>query len=135
MQHLGEKLPISRWQRDLSDSTVLRNIGSGFAHNLIAYNSLLKGLAKLQLNQQVINDDLDKCWEILAEPIQTVMRRYGVPEPYEKLKLLTRGQRITRESLIAFINKLKIPETAKAQLRTLTPSSYLGNAISQAKSI
>jgi adenylosuccinate lyase len=135
MQHLAEKLPISRWQRDLTDSTVLRSSGTGFAHSLIAYHATLKGLSKLSLNPAVLQRDLDNSWEVLAEPIQTVMRRYGVEQPYEKLKELTRGQAINETVLREFINKLDIPEDAKASLRALRPDNYIGNAIEQAKSI
>jgi len=133
--HLTAKLPISRWQRDLTDSTVLRNLGVGFGHSLIAYESSLKGIGKLELNAEVINRDLDNCWEILAEPVQTVMRRYNVPEPYEKLKALTRGKGITQEGLHSFIGKLEIPDNAKAQLKALKPGTYIGNAVEQANSI
>lgn len=133
--HLASKLPISRWQRDLTDSTVLRNLGVGFGHSLIAYQATLKGVGKLELNAPVINNDLDNCWEILAEPVQTVMRRYNIEEPYEKLKALTRGKGITREALLEFVETLDMPETAKASLRELTPASYIGNAIAQAKKI
>jgi len=133
--HLAQKLPISRWQRDLTDSTVLRNMGVGFGYSLIAYQSTLKGIGKLELNQQRLADDLDNAWEVLAEPVQTVMRRYNIPEPYEKLKALTRGQAITRETIQAFIETLEIPETAKAELRQLTPASYIGNAPDQAKAV
>ncbi len=125
---LSEKLPISRWQRDLTDSTVLRNIGVGIAHTSIALQSTLKGISKLQLNAAVIEADLDNNWEVLAEPIQTVMRRYGIEKPYEKLKELTRGQRITAEDLAVFITKLDIPEHAKQALIELTPRSYTGYA-------
>jgi adenylosuccinate lyase len=135
LQHLAEKLPISRWQRDLTDSTVLRNAGAGLAYSLIAYRSLLKGLGKLELDPQTITSELDTRWEVLAEPVQTVMRRYGIPQPYEKLKQLTRGQSITRERLHQFINKLDIPAKAKQRLCALTPSRYLGNAIQQARDI
>jgi adenylosuccinate lyase len=135
MQHLAEKLPISRWQRDLTDSTVLRNIGTGLAHSTIAYHSLLKGLGKLELNSDVILADLENSWEVLAEPIQTVMRRYGVDQPYEKLKLLTRGQAITQEVLQQFIDSLAIPDEAKAELKQLTPASYIGNAVEQAQNL
>ncbi|MDX1489948.1 MAG: adenylosuccinate lyase [Pseudohongiellaceae bacterium] len=135
MQHLGEKLPISRWQRDLTDSTVLRNIGTGFAHSVIAYSATLKGLSKLEINAEALLADLDASWEVLAEPIQTVMRRYDVEQPYEKLKALTRGQRITAEVLNTFIDTLDIPEDAKAALRQLRPENYIGNAIDQAKAI
>jgi adenylosuccinate lyase len=135
MQHLAEKLPISRWQRDLTDSTVLRSSGTGFAHSLIAYHATLKGLSKLSINPVILQRDLDNSWEVLAEPIQTVMRRYGVEQPYEKLKELTRGQAINETVLREFINKLDIPEDAKASLRALRPDNYIGNAIEQAKSI
>ncbi|MGB2256351.1 MAG: lyase family protein, partial [Spongiibacter marinus] len=135
LQHLAAKLPISRWQRDLTDSTVLRNMGVGMAYSMIAYQATLKGLGKLQINPERLAADLDDAWEVLAEPIQTVMRRYGVEEPYEKLKALTRGQRITRETLASFIETLEIPEVAKAELRQLSPASYIGNAVAQAKRI
>ena len=135
MQHLSNKLPISRWQRDLTDSTVLRNLGTGFAYSLISYRSNLKGLSKLELNPRAIDDDIDNCWEILAEPIQTVMRRYQIDKPYERLKELTRGKTIDRTAIQEFIIGLEIPEDAKQQLLELTPRSYLGNAIAQAESI
>lgn len=128
LSHLSMKLPISRWQRDLSDSTVLRNLGVGLAHSLIAYQSLLKGLGKLELNKPKLEQDLDQSWEVLAEPIQTVMRRYGVPKSYEKLKELTRGQAIHQEKLQRFIETLEVPEQAKEQLRKLTPHNYIGLA-------
>lgn len=133
--HLAAKLPISRWQRDLTDSTVLRNLGVGIAQSLIAYESALKGISKLQVNQAVIEADLNKTWEVLAEPIQTVMRRYGVEQAYEKLKELTRGRGIDQERLQAFIGNLPIPEQEKTRLLEMTPSSYIGNAVSQAKGI
>ncbi len=133
--HLASKLPVSRWQRDLTDSTVLRNMGVGFAYSAIAYESTLKGLGKLELNEKRLADDLDNSWEVLAEPIQTVMRRYGVPEPYEKLKALTRGQAMTRELLEKFIDTLEIPAGAKASLKAMTPASYTGNAATQAADI
>lgn len=133
--HMATKLPISRWQRDLTDSTVLRNMGVGMGYSLIAYASTLKGLGKLEINLARLAEDLDNSWEILAEPIQTVMRRYGVEEPYEKLKALTRGQAINRETLDTFIETLDIPEPAKAELKQLTPNNYIGNAIDQAKAI
>ena len=133
--HLSRKLPISRWQRDLSDSTVLRNLGVGFAHNLIALDSLLKGLNKLEINPERLKEDLDNNWEVLAEPIQTVMRRYGIEKPYEKLKELTRGQKIDAPILKQFIESLDIPETAKKELERLTPARYIGNADEQAKDI
>jgi adenylosuccinate lyase len=135
MEHLATKLPISRWQRDLTDSTVLRNLGVGFAHSMIAYESLLKGLGKLEINAAKIQYDLDNCWEILAEPIQTIMRRYRVAEPYEKLKALTRGQAINQQVLAEFIETLDIPEEGKAMMRSLTPASYIGNAADQARKI
>jgi adenylosuccinate lyase len=133
--HLAMKLPISRWQRDLTDSTVLRNVGVGFAYTSIALQSILKGISKLEANAVLLADDLDHNWEVLAEPIQTVMRRYGIEKPYEKLKALTRGQRIGAAELRAFVDGLEIPENAKAALRELTPGSYIGNAIEQAKKI
>ncbi len=133
--HLAAKLPISRWQRDLSDSTVLRVLGVGIAHSLIAYQSLLKGIHKLEVNRPRIAEDLDNAWEVLAEPIQTVMRRYCVPEPYEKLKALTRGKGIDKESLQAFVQTLEIPEAEKRRLMALTPATYTGNAEAQANAI
>ncbi|MCL5042835.1 MAG: adenylosuccinate lyase [Gammaproteobacteria bacterium] len=135
MQHLASKLPISRWQRDLTDSTVLRNLGVGFAHSVIAYESTLKGISKLELNAQRIADDLDATWEVLAEPIQTVMRRYAVPEAYEKLKELTRGKGITPDALQAFVDNLEIPQAARDELKALTPANYIGNAADQARRI
>lgn len=135
LQHLASKLPISRWQRDLTDSTVLRNLGVGFAHSVIAYEASLKGISKLELNAARIADDLDNCWEVLAEPIQTVMRRYAIENPYEKLKELTRGKGISPEALQTFIASLDIPEAAKKELRALTPASYIGNAAAQAKRV
>jgi adenylosuccinate lyase len=133
--HLSEKLVISRWQRDLSDSTALRNIGVGIAHSIIAYQSCLKGLSKLEIDADTISHDLDKAWEVLAEPLQTVMRRHGVEQSYEKLKELTRGQAITQSSLADFINKLTLDEVTKKQLLGLTPASYIGNARQQAEDI
>ncbi|HIJ21471.1 MAG: adenylosuccinate lyase [Gammaproteobacteria bacterium] len=135
MGHLAEKLVISRGQRDLTDSTVLRNLGVGIAHSLIAYNSTLRGIRKLEINRGRLLQDLDNTWEVLAEPIQTVMRRYGVDSPYEKLKALTRGQGITKAALLEFVDNLDIPEEAKAGLRELTPENYIGNAVDQAKRI
>ncbi len=129
--HLAAKLPISRWQRDLTDSTVLRNLGVGLAHGSIAYQSCLKGISKLEANPDRLGEDLNQCWEVLAEPIQTVMRRYGIDKPYEKLKELTRGKGIDQDSLKAFINNLDIPEQEKERLLSLTPAAYIGNAISQ----
>lgn len=134
-QHLASKLPISRWQRDLTDSTVLRNLGVGFAHSVIAYEASLKGISKLELNEQKIAADLDACWEVLAEPIQTVMRRYNIENPYEKLKELTRGKGISPEALQTFIDTLDMPTEAKAELNKLTPANYIGNAVAQAKRI
>ena len=134
-QHLASKLPISRWQRDLTDSTVLRNLGVGMAHSVIAYEATLKGVGKLEVNPQKIAEDLDNCWEVLAEPVQTVMRRYGIENPYEKLKDLTRGKGISAEALQVFIETLDLPEEAKVQLRALTPANYIGNAVAQAKRI
>ena len=133
--HLSQKLPISRWQRDLTDSTVLRNMGVGFGYSLIAYHSTLKGIGKLQLNEARLAEDLDNAWEVLAEPIQTVMRRYNIPEPYEKLKALTRGQAMNRETIQAFVETLDMPQRAKDDLLALTPASYIGNAVAQAKAI
>ena len=135
MSHLSEKLPISRWQRDLTDSTVLRNIGTGLAHSLIAYRATMKGIGKLELNAKAIDDDIDSCWEILAEPIQTVMRRYRIEKPYEKLKELTRGKQIDQQSVQDFVQTLTIPEAAKQELLQLTPRKYLGNAVEQARAI
>ena len=138
LAHLGEKLPISRWQRDLTDSTVLRNLGVGLAHSMIAYESALKGIGKLEVNPARIAGDLDSAWEVLAEPIQTVMRRYGISEPYEKLKAFTRGKVITATDIQAFIETedlAGLPESAKAELRALTPANYIGNAIAQAKAV
>jgi adenylosuccinate lyase len=135
MQHLGEKLPISRWQRDLTDSTVLRNIGTGLAHSVLAWQATLKGLSKLLIDEARMTADLDNSWEVLAEAIQTVMRRYDVPEPYEKLKALTRGQRIDATVLKTFVDTLDIPEAAKRDLRELRPHTYTGNASRQAKDL
>ena len=135
MDHLAGKLPISRWQRDLTDSTVLRNVGVGLAHSLIAYEASLKGIGKLEVNPERLDDDLDHAWEVLAEPIQTVMRRYGIEKPYEKLKELTRGKAITQEALADFIDGLAIPEDAKERLKALTPGGYTGNAGRQARDV
>jgi len=129
LRHLSEKLPISRWQRDLTDSTVLRNLGNAFGHTLLAYDSALRGLKKLETNQSRIAEDLDNCWEVLEEPIQTVMRRYQVPNPYEQLKELTRGKSITKEGIQTFIENLDIPRDAKDYLLKLTPSNYVGLAV------
>lgn len=135
MTHLSQKLPISRWQRDLTDSTVLRTLGVGFGHTSIAFQSALRGIAKLEVNEKAIAADLDQNWEVLAEPVQTVMRRYGIEKPYEKLKQLTRGRRINAEIMSAFIQSLEIPEDAKRHLLEMTPANYIGNAIEQAKNI
>ncbi|ODC03144.1 adenylosuccinate lyase [Terasakiispira papahanaumokuakeensis] len=133
--HLASKLPISRWQRDLTDSTVLRNLGIGFGQSVIAYQATLKGVSKLETNPHIIAEDLDHSWEVLAEPIQTVMRRYGIEKPYEKLKELTRGKGITHEALQTFVNGLDMPQAAKDELLALTPATYIGNAIEQAREI
>jgi|TARA_B110000879_G_scaffold210583_1_gene301018 adenylosuccinate lyase len=133
--HLATKLPISRWQRDLTDSTVLRNMGVGLGYSLIAYASLNKGMGKLQLNSEKLNADLNSSWEVLAEPIQTVMRRYGIEEPYEKLKALTRGNVMDQQTIQTFIDTLDMPESAKTELKAMTPGSYIGNAVQQAKNI
>ena len=136
LRHLSEKLPISRWQRDLSDSTVLRNVGVACGYSLLAYDSCLKGLGKLEANPQRLAEDLDANWEVLAEPIQTVMRRYGIANPYEQLKELTRGKtRITRDELRAFVEKLNLPASAKKSLLEITPGKYLGKAAELAKRI
>ncbi|GAA5142828.1 adenylosuccinate lyase [Thalassotalea piscium] len=128
--HLAQKLPVSRWQRDLTDSTVLRNLGVGFAHSLIAYQATLKGMSKLEVNEEALLAELDKNWEVLAEPVQTVMRRYGIEKPYEKLKELTRGKRVNGDSMREFIMTLELPESVKAELCQLTPASYIGRAVS-----
>ncbi|PSJ46122.1 adenylosuccinate lyase [Zobellella endophytica] len=127
--HLAAKLPISRWQRDLTDSTVLRNLGVAVGYSLIAYQATLKGISKLEANPQALAADLDQNWEVLAEPVQTVMRRYGIEKPYEKLKELTRGKRVDAEGMRAFIDGLALPESVKAELRQLTPANYIGRAI------
>ncbi|MFO0696360.1 MAG: adenylosuccinate lyase [Polyangiales bacterium] len=133
--HLAQKLPVSRWQRDLTDSTVLRNLGVGLAHSVIAYAATRKGIGKLDVNDKALREDLESNWEVLAEPVQTVMRRYGVEKPYEKLKELTRGRSIDAAALRAFVDGLAIPEEAKARLRELTPWNYVGNAEDQAKRV
>ena len=135
LKHLAEKLPVSRWQRDLTDSTVLRNMGVALGHALLAYNALLRGLNKLEVNAKAMQDDLESNWELLAEPIQTVMRRYGIEKPYEKLKELTRGTRLSREEMQAFVQTLDIPAVAKEQLLQLTPWEYTGKAAELARSI
>ena len=129
MQHLASKLPVSRWQRDLTDSTVLRNLGVGVGYSLIAYQATLKGISKLEVNRDRLLDELDHNWEVLAEPIQTVMRRYGIEKPYEKLKELTRGKRVDAAGMQAFIDSLEMPEEEKARLKQMTPANYLGRAI------
>ena len=129
MSHLGQKLPISRWQRDLTDSTVLRNLGVGLGYALIAYASTLKGISKLEVNEQHLRDELDQNWEVLAEPIQTVMRRYGIEKPYEKLKELTRGKRVDGEAMRQFIDGLALPQAEKDRLKQMTPASYIGYAV------
>lgn len=134
-QHLAQKLPISRWQRDLTDSTVLRNLGVGVGHSAIAYHSLLKGISKLETNHANIAADLDRAWEVLAEPIQTVMRRYGIEKPYEKLKELTRGKDINQALIQEFVKTLDLPQEAIDSLLQLTPANYIGNAVAQAKDI
>ena len=133
--HLSRKLPISRWQRDLTDSTVLRNLGVGAGYTEIAFSSLHKGIGKLDVNEASLAADLDNAWEVLAEPIQTVMRRYGLPEPYEQLKALTRGQTITQATIAEFIDGLDMPAEAKEQLKALTPSNYIGIASQLAKEV
>ncbi|MEP5764728.1 MAG: adenylosuccinate lyase [Halieaceae bacterium] len=133
--HLAAKLPISRWQRDLTDSTVLRNMGVGFGYSLIAYQSTLKGVGKLELNRSALLADLDSSWEVLAEAIQTVMRRYGIEQPYEKLKELTRGQDMNRDTIQAFVEGLDLPEEARQALLELSPATYTGNAETQARDI
>jgi adenylosuccinate lyase len=135
LKHLAEKLPISRWQRDLTDSTVLRNMGVGLGYALLGYDSLLRGLGKLEAVPEKMLEDLDANWELLAEPIQTVMRRYGIANPYEKLKELTRGQRVSREGMQAFVQSLDIPEAARAELLQLTPWTYTGKAAELARRI
>jgi adenylosuccinate lyase len=135
-RHFSDKLPVSRWQRDLTDSTVLRNLGVALGHALVGWNALRRGLAKLEVDDARLDADLDANWEVLAEAIQTVMRRYGLPEPYEQLKALTRGQRgMTRETLHAFVDALALPADAKVRLKALTPAGYTGRAEALAKRI
>lgn len=133
--HLSAKLPVSRWQRDLTDSTVLRNLGVGFGYTLIAYQATLKGISKLEVNTASLLAELDANWELLAEPVQTVMRKYGIEQPYEKLKELTRGKRINAADLHQFIDKLELPAEVKAQLKQLTPANYIGDAINLAEQL
>ena len=135
LDHLTQKLPISRWQRDLTDSTVLRNLGVGVAHSIVAFAALEKGISKLDADPRKLAADLDDNWEVLGEAIQTVMRRYGLPEPYEQLKKLTRGQKLGAEAIRAFVTGLALPEDAKQRLLAMTPASYLGDAAAQAKSL
>ncbi|HJW55150.1 MAG TPA: lyase family protein, partial [Burkholderiaceae bacterium] len=135
LKHLSEKLPLSRWQRDLTDSTVLRNIGVGFGYALLAYDSCLRGLNKLEVNPARMAEDLDATWEVLAEPVQTVMRRYGIENPYEQLKELTRGKGISRDALHAFIRGLAIPQEARDHLLAMTPANYVGLAVQLAQNI
>ena len=127
--HLAQKLPVSRWQRDLTDSTVLRNLGVGMGYALIAYQATLKGISKLEVNQEKLLAELDQNWELLAEPIQTVMRKYGIEKPYEKLKELTRGKRVNKEIMADFIDNLDLPEAVKEELKQLTPANYIGRAV------
>ena len=134
-EHFATKLPISRWQRDLTDSTVLRNLGVSCAHSLISYASICKGIKKLEINESKLTEDLNIAWEVLAEPIQTVMRRYGVENPYEKLKALTRGKKIDAKIINDFISTLEIPAEAKEELHKLTPMNYIGDAIKLARDI
>jgi adenylosuccinate lyase len=133
LRHLSDKLPVSRWQRDLTDSTVLRNLGVALGHSVLAYDSCLKGLGKLEVNERRLSEDLDAAWEVLAEPIQTVMRRYGLPQPYEKLKALTRGRGMTPETMREFISQLDLPKSLKGELLELTPATYCGLASQLAK--
>ncbi len=133
LSHMSQKLPISRWQRDLTDSTVLRNMGVALGHALLGYDSLSRGLDKLEVNPQALADDLDAAWEVLAEPVQTVMRRYQVPQAYERLKEITRGKGITRDALHAFIATLEIPQTERDRLLAMTPASYTGRAAALAR--
>jgi len=135
LKHLSEKLPVSRWQRDLTDSTVLRNMGVALGYAVLAYQSLLTGLNKLEINEAAIADDLDASWEVLAEPIQTVMRRFGLPQPYEQLKKFTRGEAMTRELMQGFIAGLEIPEAEKQRLLAMTPASYTGKAAELARRV
>jgi adenylosuccinate lyase len=135
LRHLADKLPVSRWQRDLTDSTVLRNIGVALGYSVLAWDSCLRGLGKLEVNRERLAEDLDSNWEVLAEPIQTVMRRYGVENPYEQLKELTRGRSITAAQLAEFVDRLAIPDEAKARLRELTPAGYTGKAAELARKV
>ncbi|MEE3189422.1 MAG: adenylosuccinate lyase, partial [Pseudomonadota bacterium] len=135
LAHMAQKLPISRWQRDLTDSTVLRNMGVGMGYSMIAYQASLKGISKLEVNAVRLGEDLNNAWEVLAEPVQTVMRRYGIEQPYEKLKAFTRGKAITKDAMGEFIASLELPQSAKDELNAMTPASYVGNAEAQAKKV
>src|SRR5690606_7449654 len=135
MRHLAEKLPVSRFQRDLTDSTALRNLGVGLAHSLVAYEATKKGISRLEADERRLAEDLDQSWEVLAEPIQTVMRRYGIEKPYEKLKELTRGKRVDAEVMREFLATLALPEDGKAALSSLSPASYTGLAEKLARAI
>ena len=135
LRHMAEKLPVSRWQRDLTDSTVLRNIGVGLGYAALAYQSLMTGLNKLEINKAAIAEDLDASWEVLAEPIQTVMRRFGLPQPYEQLKKFTRGEAMTAELMRGFIEGLELPQAEKDRLLAMTPATYIGKAAELAKRV
>ena len=135
LTHLAQKLPVSRWQRDLTDSTVLRNMGVALGYVLLGCDSLMRGLDKLELNEAALAADLDSAWEVLAEPIQTVMRRYGLPEPYEQLKAFTRGQPMTAELMRGFVAALDLPQAEKDRLLAMTPGSYTGLATALAQRI
>ena len=135
LAHLAQKLPVSRWQRDLTDSTVLRNMGVGIGYSVIAYQAAMKGISKLEVNEARLAADLDNAYEVLAEPIQTVMRRYAIEQPYEKLKAFTRGKAITKDMMIEFVDSLELPQAEKDALKAMTPSSYVGNAAAQAKAL
>ena len=128
LSHLAEKLPVSRWQRDLTDSTVLRNVGVGLSYSLIAYHSALKGIGKLELNKDALAKDLEQSWEVLAEPIQTIMRKHGIAEPYEKLKAMTRGESLSRQRISSMLDELDLPENVKKDILSLTPANYIGEA-------
>jgi adenylosuccinate lyase len=128
LSHLAEKLPVSRWQRDLTDSTVLRNVGVGLSYSLIAYHSALKGIGKLELNEDALAKDLEQSWEVLAEPIQTIMRKHGIAEPYEKLKAMTRGESLSRQRISSMLDELDLPENVKKDILSLTPANYIGEA-------
>jgi adenylosuccinate lyase len=135
LRHMSDKLPISRWQRDLTDSTVLRNMGVALGYAVLAYQSLATGLSKLEINEPAIAADLDSSWEVMAEPIQTVMRRFGLPQPYEQLKKFTRGEAMTRELMQGFIAGLDLPEAEKERLLAMTPASYVGKAAELARRV